>query len=153
MSVADTYAAFMDGLKPAIRQQIAPHVETLQQAQTMAVKVDLYSAREGRETGAGTSAGKGGRGGGKPAGQKGKLGTIGENSQPDSVATVAEKKKLQELKKKSKAEATKLNKLRQAKNRDRPKICNFCKKEGHFFRDCPEIEKLRKLSAGSSGNA
>ena len=44
MSVADTYAAFMDGLKPAIRQQIAPHVETLQQAQTMAVKVDMYSA-------------------------------------------------------------------------------------------------------------
>ena len=153
MSVADTYAAFMDGLKPAIRQQIAPHVETLQQAQTMAIKVDLYSAREGREAGAGTNAGRGGRGGGKPAGQKGKLGTIGENSQPDSVATVAERKKLQELKKKSKAEATKLNKLRQAKNRDRPKICNFCKKEGHFFRDCPDIEKLRKLSASSSGNA
>ena len=44
MSVADTYAAFMDDLKPAIRQQIAPHVETLQQAQAMAVKVDLYLA-------------------------------------------------------------------------------------------------------------
>ena len=44
MSVADTYAAFMDGLKPAIRQQIAPHMDTLAQAQTMAVKVDLYSA-------------------------------------------------------------------------------------------------------------
>ena len=152
MSVADTYAAFMDGLKPAIRQQIAPHVNTLQQAQTMAVKVDLYLAREGRETGAGTSAGKGGRGGGKP-GQKGKLGTIGENSQPDSVATVAEKKKLQELKKKSNAEAKQLKKLRQANRQARPKTCNFCKKEGHFFRDCPEIEKLRKLSASSSGNA
>ena len=153
MSVADTYAAFMDGLKPAIRQQIAPHVDTLQQAQTMAVKVDLYSAREGREAGAGANAGKGGRGGGKPAGQKGKLGTIGENSQPDSVATVAEKKKLQELKKKSNAEAKHLKQLRRAKNQARPKTCNFCKKEGHFFRDCPEIEKLRKLSASSSGNA
>ena len=108
MSVADTYAAFMDGLKPAIYQQIAPHIETLQQAQTMAVKVDLYSAREGRETGAGPSAGKGGRGGGKSSGQKGKLGTIGENPQPDSVATVAEKKKLQELKKKSNAKAKQL---------------------------------------------
>ena len=116
MSVADTYAAFMDGLKPAIRQQIAPHVETLQQAQTMAVKVDLYSAREGRETGAGANAGKGGRGGGKPTGQKGKLGTIGENSQPDLVATVAEKKKLQELKKRSNAEAKHLKQLRRAKN-------------------------------------
>ena len=153
MSVADTYAAFMDGLKPAIRQQIAPHVETLQQAQTMAVKVDLYSAREGRETGAGPSAGKGGRGGGKSSGQKGKLGTIGENPQPDSVATVAEKKKLQEFKKKSNAEAKQLKKLRQANSRARSRTCNFCKKEGHFFRDCPEVEKLRKLSASSSGNA
>ena len=43
MSVADTYVAFMDGLKPAIRKQIAPHVDTLAQAQMMAVKVDLYS--------------------------------------------------------------------------------------------------------------
>ena len=32
MSVADTYAAFMDGLKPAIQQQIAPYVDTLAQA-------------------------------------------------------------------------------------------------------------------------
>ena len=29
MSQADEFAAFMDGLKPAIRQQIAPHVSTL----------------------------------------------------------------------------------------------------------------------------
>ena len=119
----------------------------------MAVKVDLYSAREGRETGAGSSAEKGGRGGGKFARQKGKLGTIGENLQPDSVATVAEKKKLQELKKKSNAEAKQLKKLRQANSRARSRTCNFCKKEGHFFRDCPEVEKLRKLSASSSGNA
>ena len=101
MSVADTYAAFMNGLKPTIRQQIAPHVNTLAQAQTMTVKVDLYSAREGKESGAGTSAGKGGRGGGKFTEQKGKLGNVEESPQPDSVATVAKKKKLQELKKKS----------------------------------------------------
>ena len=44
MSVADTFVAFMDGLKPAIRQQIGPHVDTLAQTQTMAIKVDLYSA-------------------------------------------------------------------------------------------------------------
>ena len=94
MSVANTFAAFMDGLKPAIRQQIAPHVDTLTQAQTMAVKVALYSARDGKESGAGTNVGKGGRGGGKFARQKGKLGTIEEGPQPDSVAMVAEKKKL-----------------------------------------------------------
>ena len=29
MSMVDTYAACMDGLKPAIRQQITPHVDTL----------------------------------------------------------------------------------------------------------------------------
>ena len=65
MPVVDTFVAFMDGLKPAIDQKIAPHVDTLAQAQTMAVKVDLYSAHEGRGTSVGTSVGKGGRGGGK----------------------------------------------------------------------------------------
>ena len=44
MSVADTFATFMDGLKLVIRQQIVPHMDTLAQAQTMAIKVDLYSA-------------------------------------------------------------------------------------------------------------
>ena len=114
MSVADPFVAFMDGLKPAIWQQIAPHVDTLAQAQTMAIKVDLYLAREGRESGVGTSAGKGGRGGGKFARQKGKLGNIEEGPQPHSVAMVAEKKKLQELKKKSNAEAKKLKKMEKA---------------------------------------
>ena len=80
----------------------------------MAVKVDLYSAREGRESGTGTSAGKDGRGGEKSAGQKGKLGNIEEGPQPDSVTTMAEKKKPQELKKKSYAKARKLKKLQKA---------------------------------------
>ena len=60
----------------------------------MAVKVDLYSLREGRKSGAGTSIGKGGRGGGKYTRQKGKLGNVEEGPQPGLVATVAEKKKL-----------------------------------------------------------
>ena len=39
---------------------------------------DLYSAREGKDIGVGTNAGKDGRGGGKFAGQKGKLGIVEE---------------------------------------------------------------------------
>ena len=66
----------------------------------MAVKMDIYLAHEGRESGARTSARKGGKGGGKFAGQKQKLGNIEEGPQPTSVAMVAEKKKLQEQKKK-----------------------------------------------------
>ena len=128
-------------------------MDTLAQAHTMAVKVDLSSSREGREPGARTSAGKGGRGGGKFAGQKGKLGNVEEGPQPDSVAMVAKKKKLQELKKKSYAEAKKLKKMQKANRQAWLKIYNFCKKEGHFFQDCPEVEKLRKISASSSGNA
>ena len=114
MSVADTFAALMDGLKLAIRQQIAPHVETLTHAQTMVVKVDLYSAQEGRESSAGSNARKGGHGGGKFVGQKGKLGNVEEGLQHDSVAMVAEKKKLQKLKKKSWAEAKKLKNMQKA---------------------------------------
>ena len=84
----------------------------------MVVKVDLYSSREGRESSARTSAGKGGRGGGKYAGQKGKLGNVEDGPQPDLVATMAKKKKLQELKKKSYAEAKKLKKMQ--RRIDRP---------------------------------
>ena len=85
---------FMDGLKPTIHQEIAPYMDTLAQAQSMGVKVDLYLAREGKDSGVGTSARKGGHGGGKFAGQKGKLGNVEEGPQPDSVAMVAEKKEL-----------------------------------------------------------
>ena len=81
------------------------------------------------------------------------MGNVEEGPQPDSVAKVAKKKKLQELKKNSYSEAKKLKKMQKANREARPKICNFCKKEGHFFQDCPKIEKLRKMSAGSSGNA
>ena len=63
--MANTYVAFMDGLKPAIHQYIAPHIDTLAQAQTMAVKVNLYSTREGKDFSARISARKRGRGGGK----------------------------------------------------------------------------------------
>ena len=42
MLQADEFAAFMDGLKLAIRQQIAPHASTLVAVQIMAAKVDLH---------------------------------------------------------------------------------------------------------------
>ena len=61
MSQADKFAAFMDGLKPAIRQQIAPHVSTLAEAQIMATKVDLYSSQGSRgsmRSGSGSGGGK-----------------------------------------------------------------------------------------------
>ena len=45
MPQAGEFATFMDGLKPAIRQQIAPHVSTLAEAQIMAAKVDLHTGQ------------------------------------------------------------------------------------------------------------
>ena len=61
---------------------------------------------------------------------------------------VAEKKKLQELKKKSYTEAKKLRKMQKVNRQARPKICNFYKKEGHFFWDC-----LKMRSCGKSVQA
>ena len=155
MSMADTFAQFMDGLKLAIQQQIAPHVTTLAQAQTMATKVDLYTAHGGKADAASSSSGNsGGRGGGRFAGRKGKLGVVEENPQQESAMMIAEKKKLKDLKKKSWAEAKKLEQLKKSSRMAKPRVCHFCKKEGHFVRDCPEMEKLRELSANtSSGNA
>ena len=48
MSHADEFVAFIDGLKLAIRQQIAPHVSTLAEAQIMTTKVDLHSGQGNR---------------------------------------------------------------------------------------------------------
>ena len=68
--------------------------------------------------------------------------------------TIGEKKKLKDLKKKSWAEAKKLEQLKKLSRKATPRVCHFSKKEGHFVRDCPEMEKLRKLRAStSSGNA
>ena len=77
MSSANEFAAFMDGLKPAIRQQIAPHVSTLAEMQVMAAKVDLNTS-QGSKGGIGASSGS--RGQKQKAGDKNKgkghLGTI-----------------------------------------------------------------------------
>ena len=60
----------------------------------MAVKVNLYSACEGKDSGARTSGEKGGRGGGKFAGQKGKLGVVERSPQQDSAMTIGKKNKV-----------------------------------------------------------
>ena len=111
MSQADVFAAFMDGLKPAIRQQIAPHVTTLAEAQIMAAKVDLDSD-QGSRPNPRTSGGTGGNnkkmGGGKGKG-KGHLGVVEEGtSSKESVYVLVEKKKLTNLQKKNKAAVKKL---------------------------------------------
>ena len=121
----------------------------------MATKVDLYIAH-GSKADAGSSSGgnSGGRGGGHFAGGKGKLGVVEENPQQESAMMIAKKKKLKDLKKKSWAEAKKFEQLRKSSMKAKPRICHFCKKEGHFIRDCPEMEKLKKFTAStSSGNA
>ena len=50
--------------------------------------------------------------------------------------TIAKKKKLKDLKKKSWAEAKKLEQLKKSSRMAKPRVCHFCK-EGHFVRDCP----------------
>ena len=68
--------------------------------------------------------------------------------------TIAKKKKLKDVKKKSWAEAKKLKQLQKSSRKAKPLVCHFCKKEGHFVRDCPEMEKLIKLSTRTFlGNA
>ena len=83
-------------------------ITTFPQVQTMAVKVDLYSALEGKaDSGARSSGGKGGHGGGGGGGgggfsrQTDKLGVVEESPKPNSTMTIAKGKKLKELQKKS----------------------------------------------------
>ena len=68
----------------------------------MATKVDLYIAHGGKvDAGSSRSGNSGGRGGGRFARWKGKLGVVEENPQQESAMTIAKKKKLKDLKKKS----------------------------------------------------
>ena len=121
----------------------------------MATKVDLYTTHGGKvDAGSSSSGNSGGRGGGRFAGWKGKLGVVEEKPQQESAMTIVEKKKLEDLKKKIWAEAKKLEQLKKSSRKAKPLVCHFCKKEGHFIKDCHEMEKLMKLSAStSSGNA
>ena len=66
----------------------------------MAVKVDIYSAHEGRESGAGLVLERVDKVVGSLVGRSKNWGIQRRTPQPTSVAMVAEKKKLQELKKK-----------------------------------------------------
>ena len=117
----------------------------------MATKADLYTTHGGKANASSSNGGNsGGRGGGRFGRRKGKLGVVEESPQQDLAMMIVEKKKLKELKKKSWAEAKKLEQLKKSSKKAEPRTCHFCKKEGHFFRDCPKMEKLRKLSTSTS---
>lgn len=61
------------------------------------------------------------------------LGPVEESPQPDLVATVEEKKKLKDLKKKSWAEARKLKELKQVGKETGPTRASFTRKRGIFW--------------------
>ena len=78
----------------------------------MATKVDLYTAHGSKaNAGSSNSGNSDGCGGGHFAGRKGKLGVVEEKPQQESTMMIAKKKKLKDLKKKSWAEAKKLEQL------------------------------------------
>ena len=77
MSQADEFVAFMDALKLATGQQIAPHISTLAKTQIMATKVDLHIGQGSRGN---MSAGSG------SGGQKQKMGD--KNKGKDHVGMV-----------------------------------------------------------------
>ena len=119
----------------------------------MTAKVDLYLAHEGKDSDASTSAGKGGHGGGKYAGQKGKLGNIEEGPQPDSVTKVAEKKKATIIKEEQLCKGQEIEKDAKCEQTGQAQNLQLLLEGGAFLWDCPEIEKLQKVSASSSENA
>ena len=113
----------------------------------MAAKVDLHTG-QGSKGGTGASGGSGGqkqKTGEKNRG-KGHLGTIEQDSSSDDAAFVlVEKKKLDNMQKKNKS-AKKQRQQQKKKNQDKQsRTCALCGKEGHFFRDCPDMTKIRKL--------
>ena len=74
------------------------------------------------------------------------MGTIEQGSSSDDAAFVlVEKKKLDSMQKKNKS-SKKQCQQQKKKNQDKQsRTCALCGKEGHFFRDCPGMTKIRKL--------
>ena len=73
------------------------------------------------------------------------------SSSEDAAFVLVEKKKLDNMQKKNKS--AKKQRQQKKKNQDRQvKTCALCGKEGHFFRDCPDMAKIRKL-IDEQGNA
>ena len=101
--------------------------------------MDLYAAHGGKaNAGSRIDGNNGRRGGSHFGGRKGNIRVFDESPPPNSAMTIVEKKKLKQLKKKSWAEAQKLKQMKKSSKKSRPSTCNFYKKEGYFFRDCPE---------------
>lgn len=148
MSETDIFSAFMDGLKADVRKQIGIHVHTLQEAQYLASKADLYIYEN---SGGGQKDAK------KKDGKGGKIQTVTDSSSAEVLAV--EQQKLKEVKKKRKAEQRRLKKLNKAGKETKGKptrACNWCGKEGHFVKDCPVVKQLKDMAATqdtSSGNA
>ena len=120
----------------------------------MAAKVDLHTG-QGSRGGMGASGSSVGgqkqKMGDKKQG-KGHLGVIEQGSSSEDAAFVlVEKKKLDNMQKKNKS--AKKQRQQKKKNQDKQgKTCALCGKEGHFFRDCPDMAKIRKL-IDEQGNA
>lgn len=116
----------MDGLKLAIRKQIAPHVATLVVVQTMPNKVGLHWGQESgtnpRNSG-GTSGNSKRVGGGKEKG-KGHLGVTEEGTLlGKSTYVLVEKKKLVGLQKKNKVVEKKLQHKKKKNQGKQPWTC------------------------------
>lgn len=155
MSQAVVCAAFTDGLKQAIQQQISPHVTTLAEAQTMVAKVDLHPG-QGSQTNSGSSGGASGSNkkvrGGKAKG-KGHLGVVDDGKfLGESAYVLVEEKKLARMQKKNKVMAKKLQQHKKKTQGKQLQNYALCEKEDHFFQDFPDMTKMCKIT-NELGNA
>lgn len=137
MTEEEEYSAFILGLKPWVRNQVQPFCRgSLNDALALAQSIE-----ETQGSGA-QSHGGGSRQRGRSQAHQGR---IGRDTPTVNVVSTPPPRR-------NNGGGGRGGKKKNGGTAKRPLICHFCKKEGHFMRDCSLMKNLAK-QAEASGNA
>ena len=152
MNDQEAYHAFLRGLKPEIRTMVATLAPKYDvgSAMELAQKMSAYAPQPPKKTTWET---------GKPGKPKRELHAVdsgsnkagnpgGGGSQVELMAVEA--KKLKDLRRKGHEQARKNKELAE---RGKKLPCNYCGKQGHFVKECPDIKALKAKAQQNQGNA
>ena len=153
MNDQEAYHAFLRGLKPEIRTMVAtlaPKYD-VSRAMELAQTMSAYAPQPPKKTTwEPTKPGKPKKelhaiesGGNNKAGNTG-----GGGSQAELMAVEA--KKLKDLRRKGHEQARRNKELAE---RGKKLPCNYCGKQGHFVKECPDIKALKAKAHQNQGNA
>ena len=153
MTPEEAYAAFIDGLTPALRAQIGALTQgDLDAAMLLAERMDLFQASSGGGASTSTTMGGGSSGGGGRRGRRGGQGGKGGGQGRAAEASAAESSggTVEAVQGKGKAQQKK--KQQRKKGERGGQKCFACGGD-HLLRDCPDWNAMKAKMGKKPGNA